>query len=87
MKNKKIEKFRTDFDEMDKDGKEELSKFIKDNPGATVGELYEVWNGLDGYSFLKAMVELIDEYKVVEDGGQYFSDEDTRIKMVKERAC
>lgn len=60
--------------------KEQLVEYIKQNPGVKLDELSDIWNGLDGYDFMQAMIALFDEYKVIEDSGYYFPDEATRQK-------
>jgi hypothetical protein len=80
MKKEKREIFEEQFTIEVAEYKKELVKCINKNPGATLNELYDNWAGLDGYDFMKAMIALFEEHKVVEDSGFYFSDETTRQK-------
>ncbi len=54
-------------------------KFIKENPGARIGEIADNCEFLDGFEFLETMTKLFAENAVVEDSGHYFSDEKARL--------
>jgi|GEM_PF-4858827 len=77
---KKVETGNGIEEREDRENKQELLEFINENPGATLNELRDIWNGLDGYDFMQTMLTLFDEYKVVEDIGHHFTDEATRQK-------
>lgn len=82
--NNKQESYKEESVREEAESKEKLAEFIKINPGATLNDLYDNWTGLDGYDFLKCVLTLFDEYKVIEDIGCYFPDEATRLRMCKE---
>jgi hypothetical protein len=64
-----------------RENKIELLDFIRENPGATIGDLVDISTFVDERDFLQMMVILFDEASIVSDSGHYFTDEITRQKM------